>query len=139
MTHQGIYTDLTKDTEDVPAVVPNANKVADMLGYSDGPKSTPVRRIIIHKDGRGVDLSIKDGRYASATFAHCVCVIANPGVEKVMLEARITDDAIGFLRQFMGAKIMKESEAPDTRHTFVRALLDAQGGKLLVVLSEPGS
>ncbi len=118
------------------AVHANAGIVARMLGYED-PKQTPVKRVTIFKDGLGVELVIGEGTYASATFAHACCLIE--GQERgsaetdEMRRASIDAEVLRFMRQYMGERIMTDAEDPNgSAHRFVRSILKAEGGVLLI-------
>lgn len=141
MEYEVVCRVLVQDDQDAPAVKRNARAVAHMLGYVDGPESTPVKRIrILHADSVR-EFVVEEGVYASATCAHAACFVRYQGflsctwaTQRVM-EVPIDDRFIHFIRHYMGARVMIEAEDPrGTKHAFVRSVLGAEGGKLFVFL-----
>lgn len=117
------------------AVVANGEILARRLGYLGGTKDTPVKCVTIFKNGAGVEIEIGDGTYASATFAHVCCQIEGleSGKDPNTRSASIDANALSFMRQYMGERIMAEAEDPSgSRHRFVREMLKAEGGVLLI-------
>ena len=130
--HCGFVPDSRRET----AAFLNADQVARMLGYTKGPASTPVRRIIVFKDGRGEQFHVEEGEYISAVFAHCFCLVASLQTDDASAnEVRIDSSLVGHLRSFMGDRIVNGVTAQSgVSSRFLQSVFAAEGGTLYVAL-----
>lgn len=131
-----LHCGFVPDSGEKAAAFLNADQVAGMLRYANGPSSTPVKRIVVFKDGRGEQFIVGEGEHVSAVFAHCFCLVASMQREDAPAnEVHIDENLVGHLRSFMGDRIMNgESAEGGVSARFLRSVLAARGGKLCISL-----